>query len=237
VSKRERSSKSKSRRKRIWLAIIILGLLFAAAAAWRWTPLAEEIDIRRVAGWAFSLRNNPAREVIMLTAYLIGSLIMIPITVLIVATALVFGPALGTLHSLVGSLLASLLTYAIGYFLGRDFVRQISGSKWKVVEQRVGQAGIVAATTLRLLPVAPFTIVNVISGAFRVPMRDFIVGSLLGLAPGIIVINLFAHQMVSAIRNPGLGSYTVLGVSLVVSVVGILWLRRRLGAKKARAEA
>jgi phospholipase D1/2 len=65
-----------------------------------------------------------------------------------------------------------------------------------------------------------------------VPMRDFIIGSVLGLAPGVIVINLFAHQIVSAIRNPGVASYTVLGVSLVVSVLAILWLRQRLGKKR-----
>jgi hypothetical protein len=54
------------------------------------------------------------------------------------------------------------------------------------------------------------------------------------MAPGIIVINLFAHQFESAIRNPGLGSYTLLIALVVMSVLGILWLRRKLanGPKK-----
>jgi phospholipase D1/2 len=232
VAKKKTTATSKGRRRRIWLAVAILALLFGAAAAWKWTPLADQIEIRKVAAWAFSLRNNPARPVIILAAYLIGSLIMVPITVLIIATALVFGPVLGSFYSLAGSLLGSVVTYAVGYFLGRDFVRQIIGSKWKVVERKVGQAGILAATTLRLLPIAPFTIVNVISGAFQVPIRDFIIGSVLGLAPGIIVINLFAQQMVSAIRNPGVASYTLLGASVVVSVLGILWLRRKVGKER-----
>lgn len=227
-----RRATGQSRRRRVWLAVAILALLFGASAAWEWTPLADQIDIRKVAAWAFSLRDNPARPVIILAAYLIGSLIMVPITVLIIATALVFGPVLGSIYSLAGSLLGSVVTYALGYFLGRDFVRQITGSKWKLVERKLGQAGIIAATTLRLLPIAPFTIVNVISGAFQVPIRDFIVGSVLGLAPGIIVINLFAHQMVSAIRNPGWGSYLLLAALVVVSVLGIVWLRRRVGEER-----
>ena len=63
------------------------------------------------------------------------------------------------------------------------------------LEQRSGQTGIVAVTTLRLLPIAPFTVVNIISGAFKVPLRDYILGSLLGLLPGILITNLFAHQL------------------------------------------
>jgi phospholipase D1/2 len=217
-----------NKRRRLWLAIAVLVLLFGLSAAWRWTPLAEQIDIRRVTAWAFSLRDNPARGPIILAAYVIGSLLVVPITVLIIATALVFGPVQGLLYSFAGCFLGAGVTYAIGYFLGRDFIRQITGPKWQRVERKTAQTGILAVATLRLLPVAPFTIVNIISGAFQVPIRDYIIGSVLGLAPGIVAINLFAYQVVSAIRNPGWGSFLVLAVFVVLSVLGILWLRRRL---------
>jgi phospholipase D1/2 len=225
---------AKSRRRKIWLAVAILLLLFGASAAWKWTPLADEIDFRKVTAWALSLRRNPARVPIILGAYAVGSLLFFPITVLIVATAIVFGPVWGSVHSFLGSLLGAGLTYAVGYFLGRDFVRQIIGAKWKRVESKIGQTGIVAMATLRLLPIAPFTIVNVIAGAFQVPLRDYLIGSLLGLAPGIVIINLFAHQFERAIRNPGVGTFVTLGVLLVISVVGTVWLQRRFtGAKTA----
>jgi len=76
--------------------------------------------------------------------------------------------------------------------------------------------------TMRLLPVAPFTIVNLVSGAFQVRFRDYIIGSLLGMAPGIVVINLFAQQFESAVRNPGLGSYTLLIALVVLVLLGML---------------
>jgi phospholipase D1/2 len=62
-----------------------------------------------------------------------------------------------------------------------------------------------------------------------VPVRDYILGSILGLAPGIFVINLFEHQLENAVRNPGAGSYVLLGALVAISVLGILWLRRKLG--------
>jgi phospholipase D1/2 len=125
-------------------------------------------------------------------------------------------------------LLAAGITYAIGYFLGRDFVQRIAGSKRSErVQRKIGQAaGIIAVATIRLLPVAPFTIVNVISGAFQVPIRDYLLGSLLGLAPGILIINLFARQMENAISDPGVGSFALLVGLIMISGFAVLWLRR-----------
>ncbi len=223
----------RDRRKRIWIGLAILIVLFGMAAAWRWTPLAEKIDLGTVTQWALSIRNNPARPAIVLAAYLIGSLIMVPITILIIASALVFGPVLGTFYSFAGSLLGAAATYAFGYFLGSDLIRKLTGPKWASVEQKITDSGILAVATLRLLPIAPFTVVNVISGAFQVPVRDYTIGSLLGLAPGIIVINLFAHQFESAIRNPGIGSFAVLALLFAISILGAMSLRRRVAHSRS----
>ena len=229
MAKQKKKPSANKRQRPILVAVAILVFLFAAAAAWKWTPLADQIDIRKITGWVFSLRNNPARPLIILAGYVVGSLLLVPVTALILATALIFGPLLGSVYSFAGCFLGAAVTYPVGHFLGRDLVQQIIGSKWKRVEQKIGQAGIIAVATVRLLPVAPFTIVNVISGAFRVPLRDYVIGTLLGMAPGIVLINLFAHQFESAARNPGVGSYTLLIALVAVSILGTLWLRRKLG--------
>ena len=115
----------------------------------------------------------------------------------------------------------------MGYFLGSDFIRQLVGAKWKVLERKITQTGILAVAALRAIPIAPFTVVNIISGAFQVPVRDYIFGSVVGLAPGIIVTNLFARQLQSAIRDPGVGSFVLVAALVVVSVLGTIWLRRK----------
>jgi phospholipase D1/2 len=222
-------SKQGSTQKRArTIGIIILILLFAAAAAWKWTPLADLIDIHKLATWAASLRQSPARHFYILSAYLIGSVLVVPITVLILITALVFGPTIGSLYSLAGCLIGAAVTYMIGFFLGQDFVRKIAGAKWQRLERKIGQSGIIAVATLRLLPVAPFTVVNIVAGAFRVPLRDYILGSLLGLTPGILVTNLFAHQFENAVRNPGIGTVLILTALVGITAIGTTWLKRRL---------
>jgi len=222
-----RDNEGKNQKRRIWIGVIVLFLLFAAASAWKWTPLADLIDVNRLAGWAASLRQSPARHFYLLGAYVIGSILLVPITAMILVTAIIFGPVMGSLYSIVGSLVGAAVTYAIGRFLGQDFVRNIAGAKWRRLEQKIRQTGIVAVTTLRLLPIAPFTVVNIISGAFKVPLRDYILGSLLGLLPGILITNLFAHQFTSAIRDPGIGAFLVLAALIIITIVGTVWLKRR----------
>jgi phospholipase D1/2 len=222
-----RHNEGKKQKRRIWIGVIVLFLLFAAASAWKWTPLADLIDVNRLAGWAGSLRQSPARHFYLLGAYVIGSILLVPITAMILVTAIIFGPVMGSLYSIVGSLVGAAVTYAIGRFLGQDFVRKIAGAKWRRLEQKIRQTGIVAVTTLRLLPIAPFTVVNIISGAFKVPLRDYILGSLLGLLPGILITNLFAHQFTSAIRDPGIGAFLVLAALIIITIVGTVWLKRR----------
>jgi uncharacterized membrane protein YdjX (TVP38/TMEM64 family) len=222
-----RNNEGKNQKRRIWIGVIVLFLLFATASAWKWTPLADLIDVNRLAGWAASLRQSPARHFYLLGAYVIGSILLVPITAMILVTAIIFGPVMGSLYSIVGSLVGAAVTYAIGRFLGQDFVRKIAGAKWRRLEQKIRQTGIVAVTTLRLLPIAPFTVVNIISGAFKVPLRDYILGSLLGLLPGILITNLFAHQFTSAIRDPGIGAFLVLAALIIITIVGTVWLKRR----------
>jgi len=224
----QKTRKEKKRRQQIVLALTCLAVLFGAAAAWRWTPLADQIDMGKLAGWTASLRNHPARALIIFGAYLFGSLLLVPITVLITVTALTFGPLVGSAYSIAGCLLGAAATYAAGYFLGRDFVRRIAGSRWERLERSIDQAGVVAVASLRLIPVAPFTVINIVAGAFQVRLWDYFIGSLLGLAPGIIMINLFAYQFVSAVQNPGVGSFVLLAALLIGGGALSFWLRRRL---------
>src|SRR5690242_19437618 len=107
-----------NQRRRIALGVVILLLFCAVTAAWKWTPLADLIDVRRLAGWAATLRDSPARYFYLLGAYIVGSILLVPITVMILVTSVIFGPVGGSVYSLIGSLAGAAVNYAIGAMLG-----------------------------------------------------------------------------------------------------------------------
>ncbi|MCG6946103.1 MAG: VTT domain-containing protein [Deltaproteobacteria bacterium] len=210
------------------LGLILLALL-ALSAAWRWTPLGEWLSVERITGWLDHLRGSPSAPLLILGGYIVGSLVLVPITLMILATAFAFGPLAGSAYSLLGCLLAAVITYAVGRILGRDKVRRLAGSRLDRVNRRLADHSLVTMLTVRLLPIAPYTVVNIVAGAFHIRFRDFVFGTILGMAPGILAITVFERQMEEAIRKPGAGSLSLLAAVVAAIAVTAVMVRRRLG--------
>jgi phospholipase D1/2 len=213
---------------RLRLFILFLLALCAIAAAWRWTPLGDWIDWSALVTAGHEIRENTAAPFIVIAAYVAGSLIMFPVTVMIMATAFTFSPLGAFSYSLSGCVLAAGVTYGVGRVLGRDIVGRLSGSRVKKLSRRLAQHGVIAVGTVRLLPVAPFTVVNLVAGASHIRFWDFVFGTVLGMAPGIGAITLFGHQLGEAISEPGLGSFALLGILVCAMIVAVLAIKSRL---------
>ncbi|NCP78799.1 MAG: hypothetical protein GW833_06530, partial [Desulfuromonadales bacterium] len=48
----------------------------------------------------------------------------------------------------------------------------------------------------------PFTIVNMVAGASHISARSFIIGTAVGMCPGILAIMIFEEGLERALRNP-----------------------------------
>ncbi len=203
--------------------IILIGL----AAAWQWTPLADWLDIDAVAAWVSSVQGHPVTPLIVIGAYTVGGLVMVPVTVLIAATALAFGPLLGFVYSLLGCLASATLGYGIGYFLGHDTIRSFAGARMQRLSRGVAQHGFVAILIVRIVPMAPFTVVNMIAGASQIRWRDYILGTGLGMFPGLVGMTVFGDQLHDVIRDPSATSFIVLIGLIMLIVFVMVWVRRR----------
>ena len=221
---------------------VTLALLTVAAlaVAWRWGPLHDWLDKDRLQALADALERLPWTPVWMLLLYAIASLVGIPITLLIVATSFVFGPWATFAYALSGSLLGGGLTFALGQVLGRDMVRRIAGKRLNALSRRLGEGGVFAVLLLRMLPVAPFTVVNLVAGASHLRMRDFLIGTTLGMTPGILAVAVLSDRLAETLQAPSLEAVALLSLVLVVvglSVLGIRWWLRRHSRKRANEQA
>lgn len=207
-------------------AAAILLLFVGLAVLWRWTDFGEWLAPERLAGLVEQARDLPAAPAVVLGGFVLGSVLVVPITLMIAASVLVFGPVLGAIYAAAGSLLGAGVTYGLGRFFGRESLRKFAGSRLDRLSRALGRRGILAVVTVRIVPVAPFTIINLIAGASHISLRDFLLGTILGLAPGILAAALFIDRMLKAIRNPDPGSFLVLGVVLV-AIIGAMFLLRR----------
>ncbi len=223
----------RSASKRLIIAILVMAIFVALAAAWRWTPMREWLDIGEIASRVDRFRGTAVAPLLVAGAFMLGGLLVVPVTVCILATMLAFGPGKGFLYSLLGAAMSAFLTYAIGWSLGEDTVRRLAGSRVGRVARRLSKRGILTMVAVRMIPVAPYTLVNVVAGATRFRPRDFAIGTVIGMAPGMTVLAILVDRLGSAIRNPDSSTLLALAAAsagIALSVLGLrAWLRRSRG--------
>jgi uncharacterized membrane protein YdjX (TVP38/TMEM64 family) len=208
-----------------------LGLL---ALAWHVTPLKDVLNLASLVEFARSLDRLPLTPLAMLLGYAIGGQVL-PITLLIAATGIVFGPVAGSVYGIAGSLLSAAIGYSIGHRLGHDAVRRLLGPHIRHLSKRLARRGILTVLVVRVLPVAPFVVVNVVAGASHLRFRDFMLGTLCGMVPGIVVTVAFVHSLVEAIHQPSLGTALALGAVALLLFGGGVALQRSLSNKSRTA--
>lgn len=173
-------------------------------------------------------QGSPAAPLCILGAYLLASLVALPITLVIVVTVLALGPVPAFVYGLIGSLSGAALTYGIGHALGRDAVRRLAGSRHNSLSRRLALRGLLAVLAVRVIPVAPFTVVNLVAGASHIRLPHFLLGTLLGMAPGILAVTLFADRIYAAARDPSATTLALLAAAMLAIVLGGWGLQRWL---------
>ena len=226
VSQYVPNSGRSSSRKRVMLFIGLVVLLLGLAAAWRWTPLQELLSPERISGYLSSVASSEQRAAIAIGGFIVASLAMVPVTLLAVIGGVVFEGWQAFVYVMFGALAASAIGFLGGRLLGRDIVERWSGSGIEQLSKRLAKRGTVAVAILRLVPIAPFAIFNLVAGSSHLGVRQFMVGSLLGLLPGLGAITLFSNSLWSALKSPSLTNMLVAGL-VGATLFGAAWLAKR----------
>jgi phospholipase D1/2 len=221
--------------------IISTGLLFAAivifAACWYWTPMRQFLDPAVLAERTSHIKQISLLILAVIAIYTAGSLILFPITVLLLITIFLFDSIYGIAYGLIGATGAAAFTYWIGHLLGRNRVRKIAGKKLNRITKLISKRGLLTIVVVRLLPIAPFSIVNIVAGASRIRFYDFIIGTIIGLLPGLLGMCLFEASLKTALIDP-----SPLNIMILIAVIGSILvvavlIKNKLEQHKGSTEA
>jgi phospholipase D1/2 len=192
----------------------------------RFTSLGEQISVDSLVSLLERLRGSTMGVVGLGVGYVVGTLVGLPVTLAITAIMLVFEPLVGVPIGLVGALISAMGGYAVGHKLGKPAIRRLAGERINGISEYLGDHGLITMLTVRVLPVAPFALINVVAGASHVRVRDFTLGTVVGMLPGLVGIGLFIDRLMALIRSPNWATLAVLA-AVVLAVLGGLWLLRR----------
>lgn len=202
------------------LALIVLALL------WQFTPLSELTNLEKLQEAFRRIGEQPLGPIYVGGVFVVGGMIFFPVTLLIVVTAAIFGPWLGFLYALTGTLMSAGLSYGLGRVVSENTLSAMLGPRLDRIRTRIARSGLFAVVAARMVPVAPFTLVNMVAGATRVRFWDFMLGTVLGMGPGMIALCAFGHQAMETMASPSLQD----GLMLVGFAALWIWLSFRLQA-------
>ena len=211
---------------------LIIAAVLGLAALWRWTPLGQWLNLDTVTASAQWLKGHPFSPLLVPLTYVVLGLVSFPVTLMIMATIIVYGPWWGSVYALIGTGLSAMALFFLGHMLGKSTVSRFSGSLINRVNERLSKSGLVAVITFRIIPVAPFSLINLVAGVSAISLRDFIIGTLIGIIPGIVAIALVADRLSASLRQPDMSSFTALFGAVLVLGAGLVGLRTWLKRKK-----
>jgi len=160
-----------------------------------------------------------------------------PQVVLIAAAAVVFGPWLGSLYAWIGTFVSALIGFELGRLFGGGLIRDLKSRGVERFMALIGKNGFIASLIIRLVPAAPFIVVNMAAGTAHVRRADFALGTAIGIVPKILLTAFAGGTVTAAFNGGGLVQFGLLIVTLAIWAGAALLARRWLRAREAAAGA
>ena len=185
------------------LQLIAAGIVLTLvlAAIWKFTPLKSAVDLQGSIAWVEDLSSHWWAPIVILLAFTPASFVMFPRQVIAIAAAIAFGPIKGWLLSVVGVVIAALVGWRIGRQLNEARVRRWAGESFAPTVALLRTRGLVAVMAVRALPVAPFTVESIVAGALRIKWSDLALGTVFGMAPGMLGTSFIGDQVGAAMST------------------------------------
>ena len=207
------------RRRLLWLAVlavVALAVLWWLRSVVDLTPTGMRTLLAPLGGWG-------ALIVVMGIAVILV-VPVVPATVLQVGAGLVFGPWLGFGLTLLGDVIGALVGFAIARRWGHQVVRtRLSAPEQSAFDDLCVRITPTGMLLLRVLPGPAYTLVSFAAGCSSMSWWQYLLGSLLGVAPGLLVLTVAGDLSTS---NPVLAVGIAVGfVLLMVAVSRIVRAR------------
>ena len=187
---------------------------------------------RTLEGW-LAAAHGPWSLPVAVAAFAALAFLGTPQIVLIAAAVVAFGPQTGSLYSWIGTMVSSLVGFYLGRAAGARALERFSGEGVRRFMRLVGEYGFLASLIVRLVPSAPFIVVNMAAGVTPMRVWAFVAGTGIGIVPKIALTAFAGASIVKLMQGEIEGHWVELAVIVVLWLaLGWFargWLRRREG--------
>lgn len=227
--------------KKLFQKFLIVLALLGIVAAFKFFGLGQYLKLsylkesREHFQAFYAEHTGLAIAVYMLIYIVITSLSLPGAAVMTLAGGALFGLWVGTAAVSFSSAIGATVACLVSRFLLRDWVQGKFGDKIKKINEGIEREGAFYLFTLRLIPVFPFWVINLVMGITEMKLITFYWVSQAGMLPGTLVYvnagrELGRIESVSGIFSPGLIiSFVILGIFPLAAKKILSWYRMKSG--------
>ena len=224
-TRRPNAEKQVSRSRILPTVMIIAAVVLVAVALKLSGSFFSDRFLDDIEAWMASARDTPWAILPVMAVFLGLSFTGFPQFALVALTALVFGPLLGFVYSWVATMISASTHFGLGKRFGNRLLNRYGGERTHVFSRKIAQHGILASAGVRVIPSAPFIVVNTAAGVSHMAYWKFVLGTGLGTVPKTGLISFVGGNVMDILREQNLQD-----IALVVAIV-VLWIALGLLAR------
>lgn len=171
----------------LFILIIALAIVYRQFGLDQYLSL-DYLKIQHEALLAY-YQDHPLKMILFyVLAYSTFTTLMIPgATVLTLAAGAIFGFGIGSVLVSIGSTVGAATSFLASRFLFRDFIQSRMHRQFEVVNQGIKKDGLFYLLTVRLIPLFPYFIINVMMGLTNIRFIPYMLVSWIGMIPATMV--------------------------------------------------
>lgn len=206
--------------------LLTLGIgLLALALTWQFSPAKAWLEPMRLINELRVVASDLGGPTV-LALFVLAACLAVPLSLLTLLAVLAFGTWQGVGLTLTGASLCAVLTFALGRWLGQAAVARYAGPRLQALNALTARRGLLAVIAVRLVPAAPFAVVNLALGTTRITWGALLVGNVVGMLPMVGLTAWAAPQILAQLQNPDRWGWGA-AAAVVAFVLLCTWALRR----------
>lgn len=182
----------------------------------------RNISLEEIKTWV--LGHGAWAAVIYIATFVVLPIFFFPVPVIVLAGGTIFGLFKGTLYTMIGVLINTPIMYFIGRFLLKDFVHNFVNNhmseKLRNALKSTNQKVLALVLfIIRLSPIFSYNLVNYISGVTEIKFLPYILTTIAGVLPGVIVFINIGENVLNVGSKEFFISLSFLLVLVIISAI------------------
>jgi uncharacterized membrane protein YdjX (TVP38/TMEM64 family) len=165
-------------------------------------------------------RQTSWAALVYVMAYTLVATLGLPVTVLTIVGGAVFGVTRGVVLAWSGAMAGTLIAYTLARSIGKGSVRRFLG-RHHLLDRLQKRSDFWALLRLRVLPVAPFGVLDYVAGFVGVSLRALLLATAIGILPSLAAYTYVGAGLVAGLEGSGAAQFRALWIAASVSFVMI----------------